>query len=198
MAKYKVCPFCGEKNPPSLMDCENCSTDLTGVRITDEEGEQPKEPVEVNPSLSHKVLVRICDCGAQNPPNARKCSACGEDISDILPTELEPERPKYQLTSLDGTFTYDITENEIILGRENEMSGFLDGKGYVSRKQCRIFRQGDNLCLENLSQTNPTFLNNRQVTCPTEIKNGDEIGLGGFCKDGKRQELAAYLLVRKI
>lgn len=198
MAKFKICPVCGAKNAPSLMDCENCSTDLTGVRITDEEEEQPKEPVPENVPVSHKTLVRVCDCGAQNPPNARKCSACGEDISDILPTELESVQPKYQLTSLDEIFTYDLTEGETILGRENELSCFLGGKSYVSRKQCRIFAQDGNFYIENLSGTNPTFVNNVQINCPTKIKEGDEIGLGGFCKDGERQELAAYLLVRKI
>lgn len=35
MAKFKICPFCGAKNAPSLMDCENCSADLMGVRIMD-------------------------------------------------------------------------------------------------------------------------------------------------------------------
>ena len=111
MSKFKICPFCGAKNAPSLMDCENCSADLMGVRIMDEDDEPKPEtsPLE-EPS---KVLVRICDCGAQNPSNARKCSACGEDISDILPTELEAAQEKYRLTSLDGTFAYDITEDEV-------------------------------------------------------------------------------------
>ena len=198
MAKFKICPVCGAKNAPSLMDCENCFTDLTGVRITDEEAELSKEPAPENVPASHKTLVRVCDCGAQNPPNARKCSACGEDISDILPTELESTQPKYQLTSLDGTFTYDLPEIEIVLGRENELRCFLDGKSYVSRKQCRIFVQDGRLSIENLSGTNPTFVNDAKIEGPTEIKDGDEIGLGGFCKDGNRQELAAYLLVRKI
>ena len=196
MAKFKICPFCGAKNAPSLMDCENCSADLMGVRIMDEDDEPKPEtsPLE-EPS---KVLVRICDCGAQNPSNARKCSACGEDISDILPTELEAAQEKYRLTSLDGTFAYDITEDEVVVGREHELQCFLAGKSYVSRKQCRFYMQDGKLYLENLSSTNPTFVNDQQIGSVVEVKDGDEVGLGGFCKDGKRQELAAYLLVRKI
>ena len=167
-----------------------------GVRIMDEDDEPKPEtsPLE-EPS---KVLVRICDCGAQNPSNARKCSACGEDISDILPTELEAAQEKYRLTSLDGTFAYDITEDEVVVGREHELQCFLAGKSYVSRKQCRFYMQDGKLYLENLSSTNPTFVNDQQIGSTVEVKDGDEIGLGGFCKDGKRQELAAYLLVRKI
>ena len=196
MAKFKVCPFCGAKNAPSLMDCENCSADLMGVRVMDEDDEPQVE--EVQPKQPTRVLVRICDCGAQNPANARKCSACGEDISDVLPTELESAQSKYRLTSLDGSFIYDITEDETVVGREHELQCFLGGKGYVSRKQCRFYMQDGKLYLENLSGTNPTFVNNQQIGSPAEVKDGDEIGLGGFCKDGKRQELAAYLLVRKI
>lgn len=41
-------------------------------------------------------------------------------------------------------------------------------------------------------------MNDQQIESVVEVKDGDEVGLGGFCKDGKRQELAAYLLVRKI
>ena len=196
MAKFKICPLCGAENAPSLMDCENCSADLMGVRIMEEDDEPKPEtlPLEEPP----KILVRICDCGAQNPSNARKCSACGEDISDILPTELEAAQEKYRLTSLDGTFAYDITEDEVVVGREHEMQCFLAGKSYVSRKQCRFYMQDGKLYLENLSSTNPTFVNDQQIGSTVEVKDGDEVRLGGFCKDGKRQELAAYLLVGKI
>ena len=102
------------------------------------------------------------------------------------------------MTSLDGTFAYDITEDEVVVGREHELQCFLAGKSYVSRKQCRFYMQDGKLYLENLSSTNPTFVNDQQIGSTVEVKDGDEVGLGGFCKDGKRQERAAYRLVRKI
>ena len=60
MAKFKICPFCGAKNAPSLMDCENCSADLMGVRVMDEDDEPQVE--EIHLKQPPKVLVRICDC----------------------------------------------------------------------------------------------------------------------------------------
>ena len=51
------------------------------------------------------VLMKVCDCGEQNPPQARKCQACGEDISDIIATNVVPETAKtfsYTLDLLDG------------------------------------------------------------------------------------------------
>lgn len=40
MEKYKICPSCKAKNPPALFECMNCESDLTRVKITDEETEK--------------------------------------------------------------------------------------------------------------------------------------------------------------
>jgi UDP-glucose 4-epimerase len=50
--------------------------------------------------------------------------------------------------------------------------------------------------IENLSQTNKTFLNNEEISSetPTAVNNGDEIGLGGKVINGTRQENAAYFV----
>ena len=80
--KYKICPACGKKNYPGLVECIECEQDLTHVRITDDETERAALKDD------RLKLVRICDnCQAKNPSNARKCSVCGEDIADIVPTE---------------------------------------------------------------------------------------------------------------
>ena len=65
-------------------------------------------------------MVKICECGAENPPAARKCSACDEDISDILPApKAECCCKQYSLCEISGAYTYDVpNDTEIILGRE--------------------------------------------------------------------------------
>ena len=84
MSKFKICPECGTKNPPNAIECEHCDWDLMSVPVTDEQQETAKKALEE--TISDKnPLVRVCsECGTKNPPNARKCSNCGEDISNII------------------------------------------------------------------------------------------------------------------
>ena len=97
LEKYKICPACGKKNYPGLIECIDCEQDLTSVRITDDETEKS--------AASGGVLVRICDnCGTKNPSNARNCGGCGEEIADIIPTpdtETAPTPKKPEQIALD-------------------------------------------------------------------------------------------------
>ena len=141
----------------------------------------------------------MCECGAKNPPNARKCSSCGEDISDILPiTEREEEQSTsaHILSSLDGQYVYKMTDGQVIIGRENHMSEYLSGKSYVSRAHAKLFLEESGLSVENMSSTNFTYVNNKKIQERTKLQDGDEVGLGGMSITGSRQEEAAYFLVR--
>ncbi|MDR1796560.1 MAG: FHA domain-containing protein [Clostridiales Family XIII bacterium] len=40
LEKYKICPSCGEKNPPTVFECRNCEADLTRVRVVGPETER--------------------------------------------------------------------------------------------------------------------------------------------------------------
>lgn len=198
MEKYKICPSCHEKNEPTLLECIYCEADLTRVKITDEESERMQE----NNSIAEQQtaeLVRLCECGAKNPPNARKCSSCGEDISDITPTPDTAEKPAettFVLSSTDGQYAYKMTSDEIIIGRENIMSDYLSVKSYVSRSHARLSIINGELFIENMSNTNFTYVNNQKITDKTRLNDGDEIGLGGTNINGKSQSMAAYFLVR--
>ena len=198
MEKYKICPSCHEKNEPTLLECIYCEADLTRVKITDEESERMRE----NNSIAEQQtaeLVRLCECGAKNPPNARKCSSCGEDISDITPTPDTAEKPAettFVLSSTDGQYAYKLTSDEIIIGRENVMSEYLSVKSYVSRSHARLSIINGELFIENMSNTNFTYVNNQKITDKTRLNDGDEIGLGGTNINGKSQSMAAYFLVR--
>jgi len=200
MEKYKICPSCKTKNGPTLFECINCEADLTGVKITDEETEKMiAENAAASPEASQK-MVRVCECGTKNAPNARKCGFCNEDISDITPTpDAEVEQPRaisFIFSSLDGQFAYKVTSEETVIGRENVMREYLSAKSYVSRSHAKLTLMDDGLFIENLSNTNFTYVNNRKITDRTKLQDGDEIGLGGTNLNGKRQEQAAYFLVR--
>lgn len=201
MEKYKICPSCKAKNPPALFECMNCEADLTGVKITDEETEKMiAENAAAQAEATPKKMVRVCECGTKNAPNARKCSSCDEDISDITPTpDVEAESREvlsFVLSSLDGKFAYKIVANELTIGRENTMSEYLAKKSYVSRSHAKVTKVNEDLYIENLSNTNFTYVNNKKITEKTKLQDGDEVGLGGTNLNGKRQEQAAYFLVR--
>ncbi len=196
MEKYKVCPSCGEHNNPIFIECSNCGTDLMSVKVVDEATENITYDVE-----SEAPMVKICECGAENLPAARKCCSCDEDISDILPTPKTQNCCKqYVLAEVSGEYTYDVPNNsEIIIGRENVLKEFISNKSYVSRSHAKLVSEGEALYIINLSGTNFTYVNNEKISndTPTLLKADDEIGLGGCVNNGSRQELAVYLVVRE-
>lgn len=199
MERYKVCPFCKTKNVPTLLECINCETDLTMVKITDEATERMWTENTTAQSAASVKWVRLCECGAKNPANARKCGSCNEDISDITPipdTEEKQSVSIYVLSSIDGRYAYKMTTDGVTIGRENIMSEYLSAKSYVSRAHAKLFLTEGELYIENVSSTNFTYVNNKKILEKTRLQDGDEVGLGGTNVNGKRQEQAAYFMVR--
>lgn len=200
MEKFKICPVCGMHNKPNMIECLGCETDLTSVKSTDEETEKAKNDTpESAVSKSQEEYVRICDCGCINAPTAKKCTECGEDISDIAPTlNMQRNECTFVMTSVDGTYVFEIKDGEVLIGREHEMKEYLMSKPYVSRQHAKLIKEADKVFIENLSGTNYTFVNNQRIAERTELKLDDEIGLGGNEVNGKRQDEAAYLVLRSI
>lgn len=199
MKKYKICPSCNAKNDPTLLECLLCEADLTRVRIIDDETERMLTE-DISPQRAEAIeFVRVCECGEKNPPNARKCRACAEDISDITPTSDKNDAQEsctFILSSLDGKFAYKMSLDEVTIGRENVMSEYLINKNYVSRAHAKLSLINNELFIENLSTTNFTYVNNQRITSKMSLSDGDEIGLGGTNLNGKSQLEAAYFGVR--
>ena len=191
----KFCPTCNTKNPTDQFECkkEGCGTDLTGVKIVNE---TPNE--DGNRGDNSNGLVKQCYCGTVNFPQARKCSACGEDISPIRPAPLQPiDTPtQFFLRTADGEYSFALAKELTIIGRSAEMSDYLSTKSYVSRKHATFTVVGKDVYVCNKSTTNPTFVNNLKIPSdvPTLLKNGDEIGIGGKLINGNRQNEAAYFI----
>ena len=202
MSKFKICPECGTKNPPNAIECEHCDWDLMSVPVTDEQQEAAKKSVKETISDKNS-LARVCsECGTKNPPNARKCSNCGEDISDITPTgdiaptpESEIKSAAFVLKSLDDKITFKIDRDNIIVGRENELKDYLAAKIFVSRRHCQFTLENGELFVEDLNSANSTYVNNKKIARKTKLSRGDEVGLGGAVFNGSRQDKAAYFLV---
>ena len=103
---------------------------------------------------------------------------------------------KYFLDSIDGQYSYKMVSKKVIIGRERSMKKYLRTKSYVSRLHAKLFISDGFLYIENISNTNYTYVNNKKITRKTKLNNGDEIGLGGTNIDGRRQLQAAYFNVR--
>lgn len=199
MQRFKICPGCGEHNSPNMLECLTCETDLTSVRTTDEEEENMYLNNDNKVASDKDGYVRICDCGYFNSANARKCKVCGENISDIAPIQKNINiifTPA--IVSLDQKYIFEISDSEIIIGREEQMKEYLVDRCYVSRQHAKINKESGKIFIENLSKINFTFINNEKITEKKELKIGDEIGLGGNEVNGKRQDGAAYFVVRNI
>ena len=201
MEKYKICPACGKHNTSTMLECLFCETDLTGVRILDQETEEMlNQPVEPAVDEHPGDMVRVCEeCGAINRVSDRKCTGCGEDISDIVPTPRAGEEQSVHciLSSIDGTYAFELTENETTIGRESAMKEYLRSKMFVSRIHAKIIKDNNTLSITNLSSTNYTFVNNERLSGDKHpLQDGDEIGLGGCVLNGERQENAAFFVVR--
>ena len=221
MEKYKICPNpdCRKHNKPKAIECAWCEADLSGVKPTDDATEAARSQTEDavserNESGTTPVqtcntgsMVRMCEsCGAHNPANARKCNNCGEDISDVTPSpecesavgRQDEAFKKFKLTSIDGSYTFDVPEGKTLIGREEGLSEYLGCKAYVSRKHAEIELVEGVLSISNISKTNFTYVNNDRIADrePVILHDGDEIGLGGNITRNERQEQAAYFLVK--
>ncbi|WP_260735524.1 ATP-binding cassette domain-containing protein [Tunturiibacter lichenicola] len=73
----------------------------------------------------------------------------------------------------------DLQEETIILGRDPQCGEPLDDP-LVSWHHAKISRSGGSVFLEDLSSRNGTFLNGIRINGRTEVREGQEIGLGGF------------------
>ena len=202
LVKFKVCPACDERNPPARLECQKCETDLTGIKVVDENSIHSAKSAsaveDANISGNYNNLVKRCDCGLVNSPQARKCSACGEDISDIRPSHYQPvnKENKFLLRAVDGGYSFTLDKAVTIIGREAEMKDYLSAKSYVSRQHTKFTVADGDVYIVNISTTNSTFVNNTPITsdAPTRLKSGDEIGVGGKFVNGSRQNEAAYFI----
>ncbi len=206
MEKYKICPTCGTKNLPTMLECIKCETDLTGVQIGEaikDSDIKDQDIVKTDVSQNDAVkMVRICECGTKNPASARKCTDCGEDISDIIPVQdadtAEQEKIHYILSSVDGGYAYELNTNLTVVGRENVMKEYLAAKAFVSRKHAEFLIEANKLWVKNHSNTNHTYVNNEKIKDNNYfgLHDGDIIGLGGKEINGSLQDEAAYFRVR--
>lgn len=189
METYKICPVCGRRNPPVLLECQDCEADLSMVPVGEE---PPPEPIP-----AEQPMVRICPaCGRENPAPHRVCQGCGEDLS--LVRLMPAGQCRFVLADLDGGFAWEVPENGAILGREQAMADYLGSRTFVSRRHAELQICDGRLQVKNLSHTNFTYRNNERIAEAefVTLEDGDLLSLGGVETDAGCQKEAAYFRVR--
>lgn len=97
------------------------------------------------------------------------------EITDDRPDEDSAEHVLYRLVV--GSRKVPLVEGENILGRHPDAEVQID-RSAVSRRHARISIRAGKAILEDLSSRNGTFVRGRRLRGPTELKDGDMIGLG--------------------
>ncbi|MBO6240316.1 MAG: FHA domain-containing protein [Butyrivibrio sp.] len=161
-----------------------------------------KEKIHEDEILEEKH-VRICICGKHNPPNARKCDSCGEDISTFTVVKASSASEEkaingFSLESIDGDYRFIPPEGNTKIGREEGMKEYFAGKRYVGRIHAELIKTEDQLFIRDLHSTNHVYVNNEEIPVEKqyEVHVGDEIGIGGKVVGGNRQSKAAYFIVK--
>ena len=73
--------------------------------------------------------------------------------------------------------THSLNGDQLQIGRAEACQVQLDDT-YVSQFHARIYRRDGSWFVEDLGSTNGTYLNQRRLTAPAEVRAGDRIRIG--------------------
>ncbi len=98
-------------------------------------------------------------------------------VGQIVRETMDSQRPAtvYRLTR--GTNAFALHEGENLIGRDPDVHVFLDHPS-VSRRHARISITAGRAVVEDLNSRNGTWIDGRGITSPTEVHDGNVIGVG--------------------
>lgn len=99
----------------------------------------------------------------------------GELADDRSDADVSSSQILYRL--IVGNRKIALVTGENILGRHPDAEARIDQTA-VSRRHARISIAGGKAVLEDLGSRNGTFLRDRRLAAPAELRDGDTIGLG--------------------
>ena len=157
------CPSCGHKHRPGTLFCSECGEYLpTGGPLRTEPLPEEELPI---PQPSPWASGSVGETGEAPRVSLRiKVLSTGRQIQ--LPST--PEMHVGRLDAAHGIFPdLDLTPD----------GGLDEG---VSRRHCKIHRQGSTFLIEDVGSANGTFLNGQRLTpyLPHVLKDGDEVQVG--------------------
>lgn len=155
------CPSCGRKHRPGTLFCTEC-----GVYLP-KGGPVGTEPLPEGKLPSSRVIPRVGE------PTTGQAAPAPLRIR-VLSTGRQVQLP---------------ASSDVLLGRLDAARGIFpdldltpDGglEGGVSRRHCKVRRQGSVYLIEDVGSANGTFLKGRRLTpyLPHVLRDGDELQLG--------------------
>ncbi len=193
------CPQCGTENLDGALFCDECGASLAEATAAPAE---VAAPAEAAPEVVPPVVgaLKCPSCGHENPPDARFCENCGAALTApaSTPTPAPPVAPPVAapvaaLVVVESglELPLDFSKNEVLIGRADPVSRVFPDvdltphgghEAGVSRRHCRIFRQGDQFFVEDLQSTNGTRLNGQFIppNQPRPLNDGDVLEFGLF------------------
>jgi DNA-binding winged helix-turn-helix (wHTH) protein len=78
-----------------------------------------------------------------------------------------------------GSHEFRLTEGEHVLGRDASADIPLEAT-VISRRHARIVVAGARATVEDLGSKNGTFVGDRRISAPHELRDGDELRIGDF------------------
>lgn len=79
---------------------------------------------------------------------------------------------------LQGRKYFVISDAPILIGRSNEAIIKITYDNFCSRRHALLYWENKTGFIKDLNSTNGTFVNNKRISQPTELHDGDIIGLG--------------------
>jgi hypothetical protein len=206
LARFKICPACGCRNPENEPLCSDCVCDISGVASLEKNENTGQKPAD----SAGAVLVKICpECKAANPDYALICDCCMADLSGVLaglpsgnaPAQgagpyAENDLPGLVLRSKKDGIVIAVTAGGV-LGRcdrcspprsdQPKCSALIGDRdnidcvkfNTVSRRHARfVFENGDFYIIPLPEAVNKTFLNGAELERGSKhiINSGDRIG----------------------
>ena len=121
------------------------------------------------------VIVELRPVGPRLTRRERRAQRRGEEVPAGRPGKrlvlevLEPEEQKGEVYELDG---------ELVVGRAPGCAIVTDYDVYSSSQHARLYRQGDQVWVEDLGSTNGTFVNSERIVQPTRLARRDILQVG--------------------
>lgn len=197
------CPHCGTENLDGALFCDECGASLAPTAAAEPSAAPAPTPSapsveEPAPAAPSAGMVKCPSCQHENPADARFCENCGAALAPAPGVAPPPEAvappptavPAVALVLESGVeLPLDFSKGEVLIGRADPVSRVFPDVdltphgGYdagVSRRHCRLFRQGEQFFVEDLGSTNGTKLNGQAIppNQPRPLRDGDTLELG--------------------
>lgn len=210
MEKYRVCGFCGKKNPISEAIC-SCNNLLINCPIFEDESFENR-PVEEKVIITSPAdnsnagamqqdstitkFKQCPECGHFNIPKFSHCEVCGESLEDVFDlvekplsdnnnSEATTQLSPFRFVSEEG-FQLSVPLGESKIGRDALMGDDITNRNrmYVSSEHLIVNCTSDVIEVIDISR-NGTFINSNIIppNYPVKLSVGAIIGLGGISQE---------------